>query len=155
MASLYKMLSEICMMKNSETQLKCLRDVYRWSKDYEFEKKDRPITATTRATRPTTAKTRPASGISMVVPMNAARMRYDRSTAQQIEELNREINDAEYENMMEEANEMAQPTRLRGTSETINESADYRQGSRTVHQQYEVPNKRLKEFKRKCIDLED
>lgn len=73
------------MMKNSETQLKCLRDVYKWSKDYEFEKKDRPITATTRGTRPTTAKTRPTSGISMVVGgMNAARMRYDRNAVNQI-----------------------------------------------------------------------
>jgi hypothetical protein len=90
-AGLYKMLSEVCQMKNSETQLKCLRDVYRWAKDYEFERKDRPVTATTRATRPTTAKTRPTSGISIVVPvgLNPARLRYDRATAQHIEELNR------------------------------------------------------------------
>lgn len=60
--------------------------MYRWSKEYEFEKKERPITATTRGTRPTTAKTRPTSGISIVVPvgLNPARLRYDRHTVTQI-----------------------------------------------------------------------
>jgi len=38
-ASLYNMISEICQMKNSETQKKCLNEVYRWAQDYEFDKK--------------------------------------------------------------------------------------------------------------------
>lgn len=89
----------------------------------------------------------------MVVPVSAARFRYGTAqTTLQIEELNREMMDAEYEDMLEEQEENR---KIRGTSETIQESEDYRLGSRTMHPMYEAPNKRLKEYKRKCIDLED
>lgn len=90
-------------MKNKETQKKCLGEVYRWAQDYEFEKKERPVTATTKASRPNTAKTRPVSGVSLIVPtgVNAARFKYDRATATQIEDLNREINEQDYEQLFD------------------------------------------------------
>lgn len=132
-ASLYKMLCEICQMKNSETQKKCLSEVYRWARDYEFEKKERPVTATTRASRPTTARTRPVSGASLVVPpgMNAARFRYDRNSALQLEELNRELGDFDYEPLFDGTKSRNSTTKnpldkLKGNSEVLAENADYR-----------------------------
>ena len=75
MGTLYEMMRDITQTKDVEIQRRYLEDVWEWASGYEFEKRDRPGTATTttsvsgmgvirgdRKGRPGTAITRPGTG---------------------------------------------------------------------------------------------
>ena len=60
--TLYLMLHDITQNKDPDVQRRYLEDVHEWANNYEFNKRSRPLTATTR---PTTAFTRPNTGTTL------------------------------------------------------------------------------------------
>ena len=96
--TLYLMLHDITQSKDPDVQRRYLEDVHEWANNYEFNKRSRPLTATTR---PTTAFTRPNTGTTLT---NMRRKLLDlKSQELHVIETKNEIQDrGEFENLLTE-----------------------------------------------------